>query len=275
MITQTAKAARFKALHEQEGMFLLPNPWDVGSAKILEGLGFQALATTSAGFALSKGFSDYEVTRDMVMEHIREISAASGLPLNADLENGFGHDAETCAETIRLGAAAGLVGGSIEDFTGTPGQQYEIAHAADRVRAAVEAAEAQSFPFLLTARAENFFTGVPDLADTIARLQAYQEAGAHVLYAPGLRTLDDIRAVIASVDRPVNVLLGPRSGLVPMSEIAATGARRVSLGSVLANAAFTGFVEAAKEFLHEGTLTFLGKSMSGKTLADIRTGSSD
>ncbi|MFH1517689.1 MAG: isocitrate lyase/phosphoenolpyruvate mutase family protein [Pseudomonadota bacterium] len=276
MTPQKDKAFAFKALHDLPGMFVLPNPWDAGSARILAGLGFKALASTSAGFAASTGVADYNITRDMKLAHVRQLCAATPLPLTADLENGFGHSPETCAETIRLGAEAGLVGGSIEDFTDDAARpQYAIAEAADRVRAAVEAAKALPFPFLVTARAENFFTGTPDLADTITRLQAYQEAGAHVLYAPGLQTLDDIRSVLGAVDRPLNVLLGPRAGFVPMAELEALGVKRVSMGSVLANTAYGALVRAGEELLGPGTLGFLKAAASGKDLADLMAKGAD
>ena len=256
MTDQANRAKRFEALH-RSGCIVIPNPWSVGSAKLLEGLGFQALATTSAGFARSAGFNDYDLTRERVMAHVREICTATGLPVSADLENGFGHRPEDCFETIRLGAEAGLVGGSIEDFTGTPGQQYPLEEAKARVTAAVEAARAQPFPFTLTARAENYFTGTPDLADTIERLQAYQEAGADVLYAPGLKTLDDIASVVSSVDKPVNVLIGPSERRVSIAELATLGVRRVSVGGVLANVAMDALIKAARELLETGTFDFM------------------
>ena len=276
MTTQKDKAFAFKALHDNDGLFVLPNPWDVGSARMLAGLGFKALASTSAGFAASTGVADYNLTRDLELAHIRALAPATPLPLTADLENGFGHSPETCAETIRLGAEAGLVGGSIEDFTGdSANPQYEIAEAADRVRAAVEAANALPFPFLITARAENFFTGVPDLSDVIARLQAYQEAGAHVLYAPGLKTIDDIKAVLGAVDRPINVLMGPRAGFVPMAELEALGVKRVSMGASLAYAAYGALVRAGEELLGPGTLGFLKGAAPGKDLAALMAKGAD
>ena len=276
MTTQKDKAFAFKALHDNDGLFVLPNPWDVGSARMLAGLGFKALASTSAGFAASTGVADYNLTRDLKLAHIRALAPATPLPLTADLENGFGHSPETCAETIRLGAEAGLVGGSIEDFTGdSANPQYEIAEAADRVRAAVEAANALPFPFLITARAENFFTGVPDLSDVIARLQAYQEAGAHVLYAPGLKTIDDIKAVLGAVDRPINVLMGPRAGFVPMAELEALGVKRVSMGASLAYAAYGALVRAGEELLGPGTLGFLKGAAPGKDLAALMAKGAD
>lgn len=271
MLSQQEKAHQFKALHEAGECFIMPNPWDIGSARILANLGYEALATTSAGFANTQGFTDYNVTRDMVMAHSRQLANAVDLPLSADLENGFGDDPETCAETVRLAAEAGLVGGSIEDFTGIPGTQYDVGLAKARIEAAVDAANALDFPFMLTARAENFFTGVPDLADTITRLQAYQEAGAHVLYAPGLKTLADIKTVITSVDRPVNVLMGPKSGFVPFEELAALGAARISLGAALSNTAYGALVSAAREMLATGTLGFLSGAATGKELGEMLT----
>lgn len=263
MMSQNEKAAQFKTLHERAGCFTLPNPWDVGSARLLAGLGFKALATTSAGFANTKGLSDYQVTRNMVMEHSRALCESVDLPISADLENGFGDAPETCAETIRLAGEAGLVGGSIEDFTGKPGEQYGLELAKARIEAAVEAADALPYPFMLTARAENFFTGTPNLDDTITRLQAYQEAGAHVLHAPGLRSVDDIKSVLSSIDRPLNVLLGPFDGFVPLSELADLGVKRVSLGSALSNAAWGALVRAAKELQETGTFDFLSDAIDG------------
>lgn len=268
MADQKTRAEAFKALHEQ-GCFVIPNPWDVGSAKILEGLGFAALATTSAGFARSTGVNDYELTRDKVLAHIEDLCAGTALPLSADLENGFGHAPQDCHDTISLGAKVGLVGGSIEDFTGEPGVQYPIERAKDRIAAAVDAARAQPFPFTLTARAENFFTGAPDLADTILRLQAYQEAGADVLYAPGLKTIEDIKSVLASVDRPINVLLGPQDGLKPIAELAALGVRRISVGAVLANVAMDALIKAGEELLGPGTFGFLSGTNGSNRITDL------
>lgn len=270
MTDQSVRAEAFRALHHRPGGFILPNPWDIGSARMLAGLGFEALATTSAGFAATLGQGDYGITLAEKLDHCRTLAEATPLPLSADLENGFGDEVETCAETIRLGAQAGLVGGSIEDFTGdSNAPQYEIAHAADRVRASVEAANALPHAFTLTARAENYFTGMPDLADTIARLQAYQDAGAHVLYAPGLRTIDDIKTVLASVDRPLNVLLGPMDGFVPLPDLFALGVARISLGSALSNAAFGALHSAAQELQGPGTLGFLGSAISGAALETL------
>ncbi len=269
ILTQAEKAQHFKSLHD-DGMFVIPNPWDVGSARVLAAQGFKALATTSAGFANSTGEPDYNVTREAVLAHVRVMAPATDLPLSADLENGFGDTPEACAETILMGADAGLVGGSIEDYTGDDAApQYDIHQAADRVRAAVEATNSLPYPFILTARAENYFTGEPDLADTIARLQAYQEAGAHVLFAPGLQTLDDIKSVLSAIDRPLNVLLGPFEGFVPLSQLADLGVRRVSMGSALSNAAYGALISAGRELLDKGTLGFLANAVSGHDLREL------
>lgn len=270
MTSQPEKARAFRALHERPGLFVIPNPWDAGSARILAGLGFEALATTSAGFAASNGLADYNVTRDMKLAHIRVLAAATSLPLAGDLENGFGHSPEDCAETIRLSAEAGLVGGSIEDYSGEAAAPiYEIAAAADRIRAAAEAARSLPHDYVLTARAENYLHGNPDLGDTIARLQAYQEAGADVLYAPFLPTMDDIRSVLASVDRPVNVLMGPVAGFVPMAELETAGVRRVSMGSALSNVAYRALIAAGRELLGPGTLEFLKGPGAGESLTAL------
>ncbi len=271
MTSQAEKGAAFQAMHTKGDLFILPNPWDIGSARILAGIGFRALATTSAGYATwQRGVPDYGVMRTDVLNHIGQLATATALPLTADLENGFGDAPGTCAETIRLGAAAGLVGGSIEDFTGKADQpQYDIVLASERVRAAVEAARSLPFPFTLTARAENFFTGKPDLADTIARLQAYQDAGADVLFAPGLRTLEDIRTVISEIDRPLNVLIGPFAGFVLIDELGALGVVRVSLGSALANAAFGALIRAADELLCTGTLGFIAEAVDAPQRDDL------
>lgn len=257
MLTQSEKANAFAALHRREGAFILPNPWDIGTARILAHLGFEALATTSAGFAASLGRRDYGAGRDEVLAHIASIVAATPLPVSADLENGFGDAPEFVAETIGLAAAAGAVGGSIEDATGRPDDPiYEIGYAAGRMRAVAEAARALSFPFTLTARCENYLHGRPDIDDTIRRLQAYQEAGADVLYAPGLTTKEDVAAVVSSVDRPVNVLAGLPGMKLNRAELAAAGVKRISIGSGLARAAFSAFLRAATEMHEHGTFAF-------------------
>lgn len=261
-MTQTEKALAFRALHRRAGAFIIPNPWDIGTARLLEHLGFEALATTSAGFAASLGRRDYNVDRDEVMAHIATIAAATPLPVSADLENGFGDEPEFVAETIGLAAAAGVVGGSIEDSTRNAGQPiYEFAHAVDRVRAAAEAARALSFPFTLTARCENYLVDRTDIKDTIKRLQAYQEAGADVLYAPGIATKEDIAAVVSSVDRPVNVLAGLPGMEWSREELAAMGVKRISIGSGLARAAFSAFFHAASEMHEQGRFTFAQGTM--------------
>lgn len=265
MADQKTKGEAFQALHES-GCFIIPNPWDVGTAKLMTNMGFKALASTSSAFARSTGVNDYELTRDQVIAHVRELCRSTHLPVSADLENGLGDSPETCAETIRLGAEAGLVGGSIEDYTGTPGQLYEIEHAKDRVAGAVEAARNLPFPFVLTARAENHFTGDGDLADSIKRLQAYQEAGADVLYAPGLRSLADIQSVIASVDRPINILRGPKEGLVPIAKLADMGVRRISLGGSLGILAMDAVYKAGRELLDRGTFEY---TMDGTPASEI------
>jgi 2-methylisocitrate lyase-like PEP mutase family enzyme len=257
MRTQAEKGSAFRALHERDRAFIIPNPWDVGTARLLERLGFEALATTSAGYAFSIGRRDNAVGRDRMMAHVEAIASATDLPVSGDLENGFGDDPETVAETIRRAAAAGLVGASIEDGTTRPEDPlYEHRLAAARVRAAVEAARSLPFPFTLTARAENYLVGRPDLDDTIRRLQSYQEAGADVLYAPGLTSRDDIAAVVRAVDRPVNVVMGLQGVQLSLAELSDVGVQRVSVGSALSRAALGAFLRAAREMLDHGTFTF-------------------
>lgn len=251
------KGQRFRALHGRSGAFLLPNPWDVGTARLLAYLGFEAVATTSAGYAFSTGRRDYAVGRDAMIAHVAAIAAGSELPVNADLENGFGDAPETAAETIRMAAEAGAAGGSIEDATGRSDDPiYEKAEAAERVRAAAEAARGLKTDFVLTARCENYLHGRPDLNNTIERLQAYQEAGADVLYAPGLARKEEIAALVAAVDRPVNVLMGMPGVRLDRDALAAMGVKRISVGSSLARAALTGFLRAAREMQERGTFGF-------------------
>jgi 2-methylisocitrate lyase-like PEP mutase family enzyme len=255
--TQAEKAELFRAMHARPQAFIIPNPWDVGTARMLAQLGFEALATTSAGFAFSAGLLDNQVGREKMLAHVAEIAAATDLPVSADLENGFGDDPKTVAETIRLAAATGIVGGSIEDSIDRPGEKvYDIGHATDRVRAAVEARRALPFPFTLTARAENFLVGLPDLADTIRRLQAYQEAGADVLYAPCITTREEITAVVKAVDRPVNFLMGTQPQRFTLDQLSEMGVRRVSVGSALSAAALGAFLRAAREMRSTGTFTY-------------------
>lgn len=253
MVTQSERAVKFKALHERAGAFVIPNPWDAGSARLLAGLGFEALATTSAGFANSVGRLDGQVARDEVIEHCRQLSAATDLPVSADLENCFAHDPAGAAETIRLAARAGVVGGSIEDYTGDPSRPiYDFDLAVERVRAAAEAARALDFPFTLTARAENLLRGIRDLDDTVRRLQAFEAAGADVLYAPGLTTLDEVRRVTGALSKPVNVL-GPMLRGVTVAQLAEAGAKRVSTGGALARAAVTALLRAGREMREGGS----------------------
>jgi 2-methylisocitrate lyase-like PEP mutase family enzyme len=258
--TQSDKGRRFQALHERAGAFIIPNPWDAGTARILEQLGFEALTTTSAGLAYTLGKRDGTgyVTRDETIANAKAIADATDLPVAADLENGFGDSPEAAAETIRLaGDVAGLVGGSIEDSTGNAANPiYDFAHAVERIAAAVEAARAFAFPFVLVARAENYLHGRADLDDTIRRLQAFEAAGADALYAPGLTKAEEIRAVCSSVTKPVNVVMGLRSGSFSVEELAAMGVRRISVGSSLSRAALTGFMSAAREMKEHGTFTY-------------------
>jgi 2-methylisocitrate lyase-like PEP mutase family enzyme len=261
MRTQAEKGQAFRALHQRDTAFVIPNPWDAGTARLLETLGFEALATTSAGYAFSLGRKDNAVGRESMIAHVAAIAAASDLPVSADLENGFGDAPAMVAETIRLAAAAGAVGGSIEDSTGRADDPiYELAAAVDRIAAASAAARALPFAFTLTARCENYLVGRPDLNDTIRRLQAYQEAGADVLYAPDLRRRGDIAAVVSSVDRPVNVIAG---GLgLSVAELAEMGVRRVSVGSALSRAALGAFLRAAREMKEHGTFRFADEAVS-------------
>jgi 2-methylisocitrate lyase-like PEP mutase family enzyme len=255
--TQAEKAEAFRALHARPRAFIIPNPYDVGTARMLAKLGFEALATTSAGFAFSAGLLDNQVGRERMLAHVAQIAGATDLPVSADLENGFGDDPETVAETIRRAASTGIVGGSIEDSIDRPGEKvYDLGHATDRIRAAVDAKRALPFPFTLTARAENFLVGIPDLKDTIRRLQAYQEAGADVLYAPCITTREEITAVVKSVDRPVNFLMGTQPQRFTLEELSEMGVRRVSVGSALSAAALGAFLRAAREMRATGTFTY-------------------
>jgi 2-methylisocitrate lyase-like PEP mutase family enzyme len=265
MDVQTLQAHAFKALHERDGAFVIPNPWDAGSAKMLASLGFEALATTSAGLAFSLGKVDGHgaVTRNETLANVRDIVNATALPVAADLENGFGDSPEDCAETIRLAAAAGLVGGSIEDASGLDGEPiYPFELALERIQAAVAAARELPFDFTLTARAENYLHGRNDLADTIRRLQAFAEAGADVLYAPGLRSREEIIAVVQAVaPKPLNVVMGLSGVSFSVSELAAMGVKRISVGSSLARAAYGAFFDAAREISQHGTFTFSEKAI--------------
>lgn len=255
MTTQEEKGAAFRALHAGEP-FVIPNPWDAGSARVLAALGFKALASTSSGFAFTLGRLDGNVTLDEVLEHVTALDRATDLPVSADLENGHGAEPEAAALAITRAAEAGAVGGSIEDWD-PAGIIYELQHAAERVAAAAEAAHRLPFPFMLTARAENHIRGHPDLDDTISRLQAFEAAGADVLYAPGLRTAQEISAVCEAVSKPVNVLALPG---MTMAEIAHAGARRVSVGGSLTWVAVNAFAAAAREIRDRGDFSVVGAS---------------
>ena len=268
--TQASRARAFRALHEREGAFIIPNPWDVGTARLLAHLGFEALATTSAGYAFSVGQCDQTVGRKASLAYASAIASATNLPVSADLENGFGDPPETVAETVRLAAAAGVVGCSIEDSTRRADHPiYEKQQAMERVRAGAAAARQLPFPFTLTARAENYLHGRADLRDTIARLQAYQEAGADVLYAPGLAAKDDIAAVVSSVDRPVNVLVGLAGMQLTLVELAAIGVKRLSVGSALSRTALGAFLRAAREMRERGSFGFAAEAVSSAEINNI------
>lgn len=267
MLTQNEKGRIFRTLHERKGAFIIPNPWDAGSAHLLARLGFEALATTSAGFAFSLGKRDYAVGGEAMIAHVGAIAAAVDLPVSGDLENGFGDSPEAAAETIRQAAAAGLVGGSIEDATGRDDDPiYAFDHAVERVSAAAHAAHALPFPFTLTARAENYLHGRVDLDDTVRRLQAFEKAGADVLYAPGLSRLEDVAAVVRAVSRPVNVLATAQFDLAALEE---SGVKRVSVGSALARAAYGGFLRAAEEMRSKGTFRFAEEAVSYRELSGM------
>ena len=265
MSTQTIRGEAFAALHRRPTIFAIPNPWDAGSAKMLAALGFEALATTSAGLAFSLGRPDGEgaLTRDETLANARAIVDATPLPVSADLENGFADDPQACAVTIALAAATGLVGGSIEDATGSAAAPiYPFDQALERVRAAVAAARALPFPFTLTARAENFLYGVADLKDTIRRLEAFADAGADVLFAPGLTSLDAIATVVKAVSpKPVNAIMGLAGKTLSLAALEDIGVRRVSVGSALARAAFGEFLRAAQEIRSKGTFGFANQAI--------------
>jgi 2-methylisocitrate lyase-like PEP mutase family enzyme len=255
MAAQEEKGRAFRALHEGEP-FVIPNPWDAGSARVLAALGFRALASTSSGFAYTLGRLDGGATLEDVVEHTRALDQATDLPVSVDLENGYGASPESAAQAITRVAEAGAAGGSIEDYD-PRGRLYELGYAVERIAAAVEAARGLDIPFTLTARAENHIRGNPDLEDTIARLQAFEEVGADVLYAPGLRTVDEVRAVCSSVSKPVNVLAVPKLSL---AELVDAGVQRVSVGGSLTWVAVNAFAEAARAILDDGDFSSFGPS---------------
>lgn len=254
--------AAFRRLHRKGQTFVIPNPWDAGSARILAAMGFPALATTSAGMAYSLGLADGQASREQMLDHCRMIVAATPLPVSADMESGFGDSPESAAETVRAAAALGLAGCSLEDHTGRQDQPiYGFTLAVERIEAAAAACRALPHDFVLTARCENFLWGRPDLDDTIRRLQAFESAGADVLYAPGLRDLDAIRAVCAALTKPVNVVMGLRGATFGVAELAQAGVTRISIGSAFARLAYGSFVEAAREVRAQGTFGFAGRAM--------------
>jgi len=261
--SQSDKANRFRALHQGPGAFIIPNPWDAGSARLLAGLGFEALATSSGAQAGVLGRRDGAVTREEALAHARAIVEATDLPVSADLEKGFGDGPKDAAETIRRAAEVGLVGGSIEDASGNPQKPlYDIGHAAERVAAAVAAARALPFPFTLTARAENHIRGNPDLDDTIKRLKAYETAGADVLFAPGLPDLAAVRTVCSALSRPFNFMIGIKGRSFPVGDLTAAGVRRISLATSLYRASMSGLLHAAREAKEKGTFGYIDTIMS-------------
>jgi 2-methylisocitrate lyase-like PEP mutase family enzyme len=272
-ISQSDKAKRFRALHEAPGAFVIPNPWDAGSARVLTALGFQALATSSGAAAGILGRRDGKVTRQEALDHARAIVNATDLPVSADLEKGFGDAPAEAAETIRLAAGVGLVGGSIEDATGDKQKPlFDLGAATDRVAAAVAAARALAFPFTLTARTESFLRGNPDLDDVIRRLQAFEKAGADVLMAPGLPDLAAVRAVCAAVSKPVNFMVGIRGKSFTVAELTAAGVKRISLATSLYRIAMNGLVDAAREVKESGTFGYLDRGISSAELAGFMEG---
>ena len=272
MKTPLEKAAAFRALHERPGAFVIPNPWDAGTARLLASLGFEALATTSLGLANSLGRVDGTngVSRAEVIENCRVIAAATDLPVNADLENGYAHEPRAAAEIIRLAAAAGISGGSIEDATGEPARPiYDFAQAVERVQAAVEVARALPVPFMLTARAENLLHGRPDLDDTIRRLQAFEKAGADVLYAPGVRDLATIQTVVSAVGKPVNVVMSAADPDLTVAQLAGVGVKRISVGGALSRLALAAFMKGAREMAERGGFTWMRDTVPSKELKDV------
>lgn len=268
MRTQAEKAAAFRALHERPGAFVIPNPWDAGTARLFAALGFETLATTSLGLANMLGRADSKVSRTEVIANCRMIAEATDLPVNADLENGFAHEPKAAAEAIRLAAEAGAVGGSIEDYSGDPADPiYDFDLAVARIRAAADVAHALPVPFLLTARAENLLRGRRDMADTIRRLKAFAAAGADVLYAPGLRNIDEVREIVRAVDRPVNVVTGFLDPEITLNELGGAGAKRISVGGALSRLALATVMEAAQVMKERGSFAWMREMMG---IAELR-----
>ena len=271
-ITQAERARAYRALHERPGMFLMPNPWDAGTAKLFASLGFEALATTSLGLASSLGRVDgtLSVSREELIANCRQIASATDLPLNADLENGYADDPDEAAEIFKLAAEAGVVGGSIEDATGNAAQPiYDFDLAVKRVAAAARVAHSLPFPFTFTARAENYLHGRPDFDDTVRRLRAFAEAGADVLYAPGLRDLATIRRLVAALPRPVNVVMGMIDPEITVPQLAEAGVKRVSIGGALARRAYAAVRDAAISMRDAGSFRWVREAMPGKELNAI------
>ena len=272
MRTQAEKARSFRALHERSGIFIMPNPWDAGTAKLFASLGFEALATTSLGFSSSRGRVDgtLSISREELIANCREIASATELPVNADLENGYADDPDEAATIIRLAADAGIVGGSIEDATGDPAKPiYDFDLAVERVAAAARVAHSLPFPFTFTARAENYLHGRPDLDDTIHRLQAFAAVGADVLFAPGLRDLETIRQVVAAVPKPVNVVMSSADPEITAQQLADVGVKRISVGGALSRLAFAAVREAAVVMRNAGTFRWVRDTFSSKDLKAI------
>jgi 2-methylisocitrate lyase-like PEP mutase family enzyme len=272
MRTQTEKAQSFRALHERSGIFIMPNPWDAGTAKLFASLGFEALATTSLGFASSRGRTDgtLSVSREELIANCREIASATDLPVNADLENGYADNPEEAATILRLAADAGIVGGSIEDSTGDPARPiYDFDLAVKRVAAAARVAHSLPFPFTLTARAENYLHGRLDLDDTIRRLQAFAAVGADVLYAPGLRDLETIRRVVVAVPKPLNVVMSAADPEITAQQLADVGVKRISVGGALSRLAFAAVRDAAVAMRDTGSFRWVRDALPGKDLKAI------
>lgn len=270
--TQLDKAIKFKELHQKGSCFFIPNPWDCGTTKILTDLGFQALASTGAGLAFSKGLPDNGISREVLMEHLSEICKSTHLPVTADLESGFGDSPDTVAETIRIAYLTGIVGGSIEDSSKVSQSPiYDFQLSVERIKAAVEVKNSFEIPFSLTARAENYFVGIPDLSDTIKRLQAYEDAGADILFAPGIKTKDEITTILKETSKPLNILMGVQGMTMGFQELKDLGVTRISLGGSLARYAIASLYKAANELLSKGTATYNNEAISGKQLNELFT----
>jgi len=270
MKTQKEKSEAFERLHRNGQCFVIPNPWDAGSARLLEHLGFPALATTGAGFAFSQGKSDLSINAKEMLPHLAQLCTTTSLPISADLQNGFGRTPEAAAMTITEVAKTGIVGGSIEDASGDPEHPiYDLGLARERIQHAASAAKALGFKFMLTARAENYFYGKPDLADTILRLQAYQDAGADVLFAPGVQSKADIRSILSSIDRPLNVLMGLRGEQLTLAELGELGVARISLGGSLARTAYSAMISAILDITSTGCFSYASNAITGKEINAI------